>query len=302
METKTCTACGETKNLSAFRYVPSRQVWNAQCSECELAIRRKRHAGNKEKVNAQAKIWRENNPEKVAASKKKDGIKRRERAKNETPKEGFKYCSSCNVQRPLTEFINSEGNEYKGCNKCRENDMRYYETHKEQKKEEMKQYYIDNAEKIKLRKKVFYQDHKDEILEQNRARYKNDIQFRLAGSLRRRVRTFLGSGEYYSDLLACPLPVLEKWFEFNFALYPDYGMTWENYGTVWHIDHVVPCSYYNMESEQDVLICFNWKNLAPLPARINQSKNNKRSKESELAQFNNLKKFIEENKIESTYL
>lgn len=95
---------------------------------------------------------------------------------------------------------------------------------------------------------------------------------------------------------------MEKWFEFNFALYPEYGMTWDNYGTVWHIDHVVPCSYYNMELENDVLICFNWKNLAPLPARINQSKNNKRSKESELDQLNNLKKFIEDNKIESTYL
>jgi hypothetical protein len=302
METKKCTYCEEIKNLSAFRYVPSRKVWNAQCNKCENENRRKRRAENPEKFRAQAKTWRENNPELVAEFKKKDGAKRRERAKTETPKEGFKYCSKCLVQCPLTEFINSDNIDHKICNGCREVDMRYYEAHKEAKKEEMRQYYIKNNEKIKIRKKVFYQDHKDEILEQDRNRYKNDIQFRLAGSLRRRVRSFLGSGEYYSDLLACPLPILEKWFEFNFALYPEYGMTWDNYGTVWHIDHVVPCSYYNMELENDVLICFNWKNLAPLPARINQSKNNKRSKESELDQLNNLKKFIEDNKIESTYL
>lgn len=302
METKTCTLCKEIKDLNLFRYVPSRKVYNAQCHTCELEARRKRHADNPQKANNQQKAWREANPEKVKVAKKKDGAKRRERAKTAIPDEGFKYCQSCSVQKPLIDFTNGDNTEYKCCVGCRNSDMRYYESHKEAKKEEMNQYYINNIDKIKARRQLFYQEHKDEILEQTRLRYKNDIQFRIASSLRRRVRTFLGSGEMCSELLGCSYELLINWFEFNFALYPDHNMTWDNYGSVWHIDHVIPCCSFDMESDNEVQTCFNWKNLAPLPARINQSKNGKRLEEYENNQKLNLEIFIDINTIESIYL
>ena len=50
-------------------------------------------------------------------------------------------------------------------------------------------------------------------------------------------------------------------------------MTWENYGTYWHVDHVKPLSWFDLETQ------FNdaWalSNLQPLEATKNLSKNNR---------------------------
>jgi len=59
---------------------------------------------------------------------------------------------------------------------------------------------------------------------------------------------------------------LKKWIEWQF----NSNMTWENYGSYWHIDHVIPCSQY--ELNKDV---FKWNNLRPLEKFKNLSKNNK---------------------------
>lgn len=47
------------------------------------------------------------------------------------------------------------------------------------------------------------------------------------------------------------------------------GMTWANYGTVWHIDHHVPCAAWDLTNQHHQLACFNWRNLRPLLAADN---------------------------------
>jgi hypothetical protein len=49
----------------------------------------------------------------------------------------------------------------------------------------------------------------------------------------------------------------------------------DNHGVVWHIDHVIPLSRFNLKNEQDILVAFNWRNTMPLLATENLSKNNK---------------------------
>ena len=50
-------------------------------------------------------------------------------------------------------------------------------------------------------------------------------------------------------------------------------MTWENYGTYWHIDHIKPLSWFNLETEfKDA---WALSNLQPLEATKNLSKNNR---------------------------
>ena len=51
-------------------------------------------------------------------------------------------------------------------------------------------------------------------------------------------------------------------------------MNWNNYGE-WHIDHIKPCSLFNLELEEEQLECFNYKNLQPLWAIDNIKKGNK---------------------------
>ena len=52
-------------------------------------------------------------------------------------------------------------------------------------------------------------------------------------------------------------------------------MTWENYGSGWQVDHIIPCSVFNLESEGHQKKCFHYSNLQPLWAKDNMSKGNK---------------------------
>ncbi len=50
-------------------------------------------------------------------------------------------------------------------------------------------------------------------------------------------------------------------------------MSWDNYGTYWHIDHVTPCESFDAIDENELKKCFSWKNLRPLYGPENMSKN-----------------------------
>jgi len=51
-------------------------------------------------------------------------------------------------------------------------------------------------------------------------------------------------------------------------------MSWENYGK-WHIDHIKPCSSYDFNKSEDIIECFNWKNLRPCWGKENLEKSDK---------------------------
>ena len=54
------------------------------------------------------------------------------------------------------------------------------------------------------------------------------------------------------------------------------GMSWDNYGE-WHIDHIVPDSWFEYNSYQDSSFkeCWALANLQPLWAKDNLKKSNK---------------------------
>jgi hypothetical protein len=41
------------------------------------------------------------------------------------------------------------------------------------------------------------------------------------------------------------------------------GMSWDNYGE-WHMDHIIPCSHFDLSIKSQQLECFNYKNMQPL--------------------------------------
>ncbi|MCI0486358.1 MAG: hypothetical protein L0229_07135 [Blastocatellia bacterium] len=55
------------------------------------------------------------------------------------------------------------------------------------------------------------------------------------------------------------------------------GMSWENYGSLWHIDHIIPKSWFNLTSENgideyELRLCWSLENLQPLWADENLEK------------------------------
>ena len=96
-----------------------------------------------------------------------------------------------------------------------------------------------------------------------RERKKTDINYKLKANHRlyihKCIRKFkMIKSKKSEEYLGCSVFLLKKWLEFQF----DEGMTWDNYGSYWTIDHVLPLSKLNLENPKEH-IAFNWTNLRP---------------------------------------
>jgi hypothetical protein len=80
-------------------------------------------------------------------------------------------------------------------------------------------------------------------------------------------------------------------------------MNIENYGEIWCIDHLIPCSYYNFEeNKDDEDKCFHWTNLRPLYVKENLKRQNKLTREEIVNHEKKIEQFIEQNKEDSIHL
>jgi hypothetical protein len=101
-------------------------------------------------------------------------------------------------------------------------------------------------------------------------------QFRIKNSLRRRVREAIKKYpnarkvDRTMNLIGCSIEYLIAYLESKFQE----GMNIDNYGK-WHIDHIRPCSSYDLDDPQQQRECFNYKNLQPLWAKDNLEKSDK---------------------------
>ena len=84
----------------------------------------------------------------------------------------------------------------------------------------------------------------------------------------------------------------------NWILSVNKDYTLDNRGKVWHIDHVIPLSHFNLDNEEEQLIAFNWRNTMPLLAKENLSKNNKIIKEQIEIHYKTLIKYHIENNLD----
>lgn len=60
------------------------------------------------------------------------------------------------------------------------------------------------------------------------------------------------------------------------------GMSWTNYGKGWHIDHIIPCSEFDLTDPRQQAVCFNYLNLRPCWAKENMRKSNRILEDSQL--------------------
>ncbi len=93
----------------------------------------------------------------------------------------------------------------------------------------------------------------------------NNISFRVWLSLRGTK-----NNQRWEDLVGYTVCQLKYHLEKRFKP----GMTWENYGTHWHIDHKIPVAVFNYEHPDDIdfRLCWSLKNLQPLESKKNRIK------------------------------
>jgi hypothetical protein len=80
--------------------------------------------------------------------------------------------------------------------------------------------------------------------------------------------TFKSCGNGIDKYIGCDVFTARKWVEQRFAD----GMNWDNYGPIWVIDHVVPIRMFDQSDENELLLCWNYKNMLPLFRKDNFNK------------------------------
>ncbi len=105
-------------------------------------------------------------------------------------------------------------------------------------------------------------------------RMANDPQYRIKHYLRKRLRNLLrGERKHGSvlDYLGCSIDQFKKHLEARF----DRHMSWDNHGSYWHIDHIVPCASFDHTNEEELKVCWRYTNMQPMEAKANIAKGSK---------------------------
>ena len=192
----------------------------------------------------------------------------------------YKICSKCKQEKLLCDFHKSATKKFgvtSQCKKCvKEYNAKYRQENLEKEKERYAKYYQKNSKKVKERVKKYHRENSEKIKERvakyERERYKNDENFRIVKLLRNRLWRSLKSqsakkSKRTLELVGCSRDELWKHLEKQFKD----GMTRQNQGE-WHIDHIKPCSLFDLTDPEQQKECFNYKNLQPLWAEENLSK------------------------------
>jgi hypothetical protein len=100
---------------------------------------------------------------------------------------------------------------------------------------------------------------------------RNTPEGKIASNLRHRLREFLrATSSHISADFGCSPKQLRAHIESQFTR----RMSWDNYGE-WHVDHIVPCSAFDLTRLTQMRLCFNWQNLRPTWAAENLAKSSK---------------------------
>jgi uncharacterized protein YxeA len=203
------------------------------------------------KMNTREKD-REKNNEKSREhyQKKKEQVLQQEIKIDETQ---TKKCSVCQEDKTLNNFYMAKckGNIRAMCKSCSS--------------EKRIEYCENNKDKINETRRNYEKE-----------KTKNDIDFKFRKYLRSRIYMALTTQGTKKNkrtwkYINCTSDFFKKWIVYQ--LYD--GMTLENYGNYWHIDHVKPCSKFDLTKDEEINECFSWKNLRPLRCDKNKKKNNK---------------------------
>ena len=221
-----------------------------------------------------------------------------------------KYCSKCEQWKRLSDFNKNKQTWDKlrhRCKMCKQKDnkdrkeyiqkynKKYWKQTKEQQTIKHKKWYKDNKEHMQKYNKEYREKNLEKIREQDRKynekrrkdpkyrkwyneyrkeydkqKRKTNINFKLKKNISRRIREMLKQNK--SDITiqycGCSLKQLKVHLEARFTD----GMTWNNYGNLWHIDHIIPCNAWDLVNKFEIVCCFNFRNLQPMWGGENISK------------------------------
>lgn len=203
----------------------------------------------------------------------------------------MKVCTLCKQSKKIDEYYIDNRmvcGRTSGCKECLSYKSKMYKRKKynfkpRTKNNNLSSYYSRNREKLLIDKKrydnnpVNKEKRKAYIREYNRKQRLLNRSYKIKDNISRRIRGAIRHGYKNTntlELLGCSIEELKIHLEKQFRD----GMSWNNYGMYgWHIDHIKPCSAFDLTDLEQQKICFHYSNLQPLWAAENLSKGNKSS-------------------------
>jgi hypothetical protein len=229
--------CSNCSNCSSNKLKTEFYAGHGQCKDCIKEKQRERNKDDKEK-------------DKIRKSDPENWTKTRN-------------CYNCGKDQPLLTFRIGRAT----CNDCERLYGRSYYT---ENKHVRQKWALENKERHRLLKANWHQENRVHLQAKYNARYHQDPEFKLKilqkSRLWNTIQKIKRTEEYVGGF-----SLLKDWLEHCF----DDQMTWENHGDYWEIDHVIPISRFDLSDDQQIAICFNWKNLTPLKKTANMEKSNR---------------------------
>lgn len=277
MTTKNCINCKENLPIDMFEIIHknNKNYYRNKCKICRLHDTNKHRLTLKEKpkISISHKVCIKCNIELEVSnfyksSISKDGYKNtcitcskkqcKKNTNNNIIANFVIYCIKCKSYKTNNEFrttTRSTTGYYKTCNSC----WKPVKWNKEKQRISEQNYIKRNPEKIKEKNK----------------KQSQKIDRKIKNRIQRRIRELLTLNNTTKNnktvkYLGCTILYFKKWLEFQF----NDSINWNNISN-WHIDHVTPCTEYNLLDTEQQLLCFNWQNLRPCLAKENLEKSNK---------------------------
>lgn len=258
--TKKCSRCHRSKDKGFFgKLSRSKDGLNGQCRECRHEIEINTDPIKKKASQAD---WNKRNPEKIKEIQSRYAEKNLEKERKR--KREYKKNNKNKVKESAKIYS------IKNREKIKQRRLNNKESHKKYVKEWAK----NNKDKCKRSKEKWYKNNPEKVNLRARELRKNSLQHRIKMNLRTRLYHAIKGhckSEATLNLLECSIEYFRLYFEGKFKK----GMTWENYGKVWHIDHRVPCAMFDLTNPAAQKVCFHYTNLQPLFKHENLTKNAK---------------------------
>jgi hypothetical protein len=201
----------------------------------------------------------------------------------------FKFCSKCKKLQPFSSFYmnqsmgkntNRSGVSCQCRNCMSQNCKNYFNNNREHKREYDRLYKRQPSvllKRLEYQKEYFKNsENKKRINTYMNERYHNNIQQKLHTIISVSINKCLSgrkNNNSINNILNYTMLELKQHLEFQF----DNNMNWDNYGTYWEIDHIVPISKFKFNSydDTDFKNCWSLQNLQPLPCVLNRMKKDK---------------------------
>lgn len=270
MTKQTCNKCDIEKDLSDFYIRKETGNHRKDCKDCQSENKKKHREKNI-----------------VENNKKLENVDKTQK----------KTCSICNIEKELNEFSICKGTKsgfYSWCLVCSK--IRYKKQNKTTKKytnidtkicntcnktklvlENFREKHsIDGYSNIcKDCEKVYRKNNSKIIYQKKKQRLNTDLQFKLSESIRARVRVILGDNKVIKpkteNLIGC---TLERFIQHLQTGFYD-NISLENHGNIWHLDHIIPCNWFDLTDIKQIKALCHYTNLQPLLIKDNSIKSNR---------------------------